>query len=62
MSDTRATDTTTLGLLDALPSPAAIQDRLGQLVREERLLNAMMRLALRAEDEREHRAGRARVK
>ena len=54
-----STGGTNLSLLDRLPSPAAIQDRLGELAREERLLNSLMRLALRAQEQREQHTGRA---
>jgi hypothetical protein len=41
---------------DALPSPAAIQGRLGVLVRQKRILRGLMRVALLAQDERERQA------
>jgi hypothetical protein len=54
-------DTTEPSLLDAIPHPAVIQDRLGELAREERILRRLMPVALRAWDEREQRVSREAV-
>jgi hypothetical protein len=37
------------GLLSQLPPSGVIQDRLGELAREERILRQLLRLAVRAE-------------
>jgi hypothetical protein len=48
--------TTADGPLDRLPSPAAIQDRLGKIVREERLLRRLLTLSMAAREEKARRA------
>jgi hypothetical protein len=47
---------TQLGLLANVPDPAAIHRRLGEVVREERLLRRLLRLSLAAQEERKRRA------
>ncbi len=42
-------------LLQQLPSPRAIQQRLGELYREERLLQRLMKLSLLVRDEQQQR-------
>ena len=44
-----------MNLLEILPTPSKIQDRLGELAREEKLLNHLLRLAIRAHAEHERR-------
>jgi hypothetical protein len=58
MNQQTTTATEPANLLDTLPSPAAIQDRLRDLGREERLLRRLMPIALRRQDEREQQAAR----
>ena len=41
--------------LDLIPDPEAIQYRLGELVREEQLLRRLLRLAVKAREERRRR-------
>jgi hypothetical protein len=43
-------------LLDRVPKPAAIQRRLTELLREERILRSLMSIALRADEERRRRS------
>lgn len=45
-------------LLKRLPSPAEIQQRLGDLVNEERMLRQLLRVAIRAEQQGKRQEGR----
>jgi hypothetical protein len=47
-------------LLDEIPTPRTIRQRLGEMLREARLLRSMLRLAERAEREREHNGSEVR--
>jgi hypothetical protein len=44
--------------LVTLPDPPTIQRRLGELVREERLLRSLLRLSMAAQQERQRRGSR----
>jgi hypothetical protein len=47
-------------ILDAVPKPQTVRERLGQVLREANLLRAMLRLSERVEREREQKGEEVR--
>lgn len=54
------TDLDKSSLLSAIPPPEAVRERLAQLIREENLLRALLRLSIRKQRELDPNVPRAR--